>query len=197
MKILEKRPLALILCILLGGFSFFADCAWQAKLTIALVSFLAIGVIYTFDNLKHGRKPLVVISLLAFGMSPILSLLWSVSFYPNNIYDTNAQIEAKIYDIDYSSASVSLRCETEKINGKRDKHIFYVYLSKDEATTVRKYDVISFSADVKPLSSSDDGFDGKMYYASNGYSAVCSNVSDLTVIKNSLTLSRVDSTFFL
>ena len=72
MKILEKRPLALILCVMLGGFSFFADFIWQTKIILAAVSLLIIGAIYLFDNLKFGRKAIVIISLVAFCVSLLL-----------------------------------------------------------------------------------------------------------------------------
>ena len=41
MKIFEKRPLAIILCVMLGGFSFFADFTWQIKLICAAVIMVA------------------------------------------------------------------------------------------------------------------------------------------------------------
>ena len=69
MKILEKRPLALILCIMLGGFSFFADFGWEIKLIVSAVSLLSIGIIFIFDNLKKGRNALTVISLAALCIS--------------------------------------------------------------------------------------------------------------------------------
>ena len=100
MKILEKRPLALILCIMLGGFSFFADLANSIKIILSAVALLANGLIYIFDNLNKGRKPIVIVSLIAFSASLMLSALWSTLFFPNEYYDSNVQITARIYSID-------------------------------------------------------------------------------------------------
>ena len=49
MKIFEKRPLAIILCVMLGVFSFFADCTWQIKLILSTVPIVVIVGIYIFD----------------------------------------------------------------------------------------------------------------------------------------------------
>ena len=81
MKIFEKRPLALILSIMLGGFSFFIDFDWKIKLILVSVALLLIGVIYVFDTLKACRKPIVVISLVALSVSLLCSALWSSIFF--------------------------------------------------------------------------------------------------------------------
>lgn len=185
MKILEKRPLALILCIMLGGFSFFIDFTWKVKLIFAVVSLLIIGSIYLFDNLKVGRKPIVIISLIAFCISMLLSILWSCTFFPTEYYGSNVTVEARVYDIDNSESTTSvIVCKTEKINGVKDNHKFVAYVDKETSVYIRKYDVIKFTADVKELTSSDDGFDGKSYYVAKGFSAMLSNFDNLEVIDN-------------
>ena len=108
MKILEKRPLALILSIMLGGFSFFADLGWQIKVVLASVALLCIGVIYVFEDLKRGRNVLTITSLVSLALSLFLSCAWENSFYPDEHYDTNASISAKVYDIDNSGSSTSI-----------------------------------------------------------------------------------------
>ena len=194
MKILEKRPLALILCIMLGGFSFFADFTWQIKLSISLVALLAIGIIYLFEDLKRSRNVLVIISLVAFSISLLLSILWSFAFYPTKYYESEVNIEGKIYSIDDSKSSVSVMvCKTEKINGRRDNHTLILYVDKEMARDIERYDIVSFKAEISELSSSDDGFDGRSYYVSRGYSALCDNVTDLTFFGNEKNLA--DSLF--
>lgn len=191
MKILEKRPLALILCVMLGGFSFFADFIWQTKIILAAVSLLIIGAIYLFDNLKFGRKAIVIISLVAFCVSLLLSAVWSVSFYPTEFFGENVLVSGKIIDIDNSGASTSvIVCETKEINGKRDKHRLILYVDKELSYGIRKYDTLTFRADVNEFSSSDDGFDGRSYYLSKGYSALCDDVSDIALESNKV--NRID-----
>ena len=185
MKIFEKRPLALILCIMLGGFSFFADFSWEFKLIVSVSIFLLIGLIFVFETLKFGRKPIILISLVALILSLLLSIAWEISFYPNEYYNQNVEIDAKIYDIDNSGTSTAkITCKTSKINGKRDRHTVILYLNKDEVSRLKEYDIISFRADIEALAGHDDGFDGKSYYVSQGYSAIASNVSEITISDN-------------
>ena len=194
MKILEKRPLALILCIMLGGFSFFINFTWKVKLILSAVSLISIGLIYLFDNLKLGRKPIVIISLAAFCVSLLLSILWSCTFFPAKYYESNVTIEARVYDIDNSESTTSvIECKTEKINGYRDSHKFIAYVDKEISVHIRKYDIIKFTADVHEINSSDDGFDGRSFYISKGYSALINNFDNLEIIGNKV--DKVDSFF--
>jgi predicted membrane metal-binding protein len=185
MKILEKRPLALILCIMLGGFSFFIDFSWTTKLICSAVSLLIIALIYLFDNLKAGRKPIVIISLVAFCISMLFSILWSSRFFPIEHFNSNVTVEARVYDIDNSESTTSvIVCKTEKINGSRDNHKFIAYVDKEISVRIRKYDIIKFTADVNELTNSDDSFDGRSYYVSKGYSALINNFDNLEIIGN-------------
>lgn len=185
MKILEKRPLALILCIMLGGFSFFADFSVLAKLAIALSALSLIGIIFIFDNLKIGRKIIIVVSLIAFSLSVFLSLAWSYAFYPSEYYGDVVAVEGKITDIDNSgSSSAFIVCETDKINGKRDRHSLIMYVDKETALGIDEYDIITFTAKISELSTHDDGFDGRSYYVSEGYSAFANDVNEVDVIGN-------------
>ena len=194
MKIFEKRPLALILCIMLGGFSFFADFGWKVKLIAASLSLFAIFAIYIFNNLKQGRKPIVIISLASFCASMLLSALWACTFFPSKYYDENVEIEAKVYDIDNSSSSSTvLICKTEKISGKTDRHTMIAYVDKETSIYIRKYDVIVFTADLNELASYDDGFDGRSYYISKGYSATLDNFDNLEIKENKV--DKLDAFF--
>ena len=194
MKIFEKRQLDLILSIMLGGFSFFIDFDWKIRLILASVSLLAISVIYIFDTLKSGRKPIVVISLVALSFSLLFSSLWSGLFFPSKYYDTEAQIEAKIYRIDNSDSRTSLIVfKSEKINGKKSDRDFIAYVDREDSVYLRQYDIVSFSALVSEFSSYDNGFDGRTYYISKGYSAKLSGISDIIILENDV--DRVDLFF--
>lgn len=187
MKILKKRPLALILCIMLGGFSFFAGYSWQVQLVVSSVSLSIIVIIFIFENLKVGRKPIIIISLAAFASAVLLAMLWGFLFFPTNLYDKNCFIEAKVYDIDSSSSSTSvLILKSDSINGKKDKHAFIAYVNKEDVSDLEKYDTISFNAVISEFGGFDDGFDGKSYYLSNGYSARLSDLTDVTVTGKSI-----------
>ena len=186
MNVLKKRPLALILCIMLGGFSFFIDLDIVTKLVLAIVPIITLAIINIFDTLKCGRKLIVTLSLIALSLSIALSALWSFTYYPSEFYDSSVEIKAQVYDIDNSSSRTSvIVCKTEEINHKRDSHTILIYLDKSIATAIRKYDIVQFRADMSGFAEYDDGFDGRSYYVSLGLSAVGNNVSDLAVIDHS------------
>lgn len=185
MKIFEKRPLALILCIMLGGFSFFADFDQGFKLICASVPLVLIGIIFIFDNLKCGRKRIIVLSLAALSVSVVLSFLWSSLFFPTKYYDETVSVKAKIYEIDNSNSNTSvITLKTEEINGSKDRHTFISFVDKETAVRLRRYDVVTLNARLTELSSYDDGFDGKSYYISKGYSANLSDITDLEILDN-------------
>ena len=185
MKIFEKRPLAIILCVMLGGFSFFADFTWQFKLICAGVILTIILQLFIFKTLKPGRHPIVILTLSVLSISFILSAIWSATFYPSKYYGENVNVSARVYDIDQTQPySTKIICKTDKINGKKDKHTFIAYLDKDAATSLAKYDNITFDADICEFTKSDDGFDGKSYYVSKGYSAILDNITAIEVIGN-------------
>ena len=194
MKILEKRPLALILCIMLGGFSFSLDFSIKVKLILAGICLASISVMLIFQVLKRSRIVICLISLLALLISVLLSALWSYTFFPTQYYGQNVSLEARIYDIDNSGSTTSvLICKTNKIEAKKDKHTFITYIDKADAVKVKKYDVISFDASLSELKSYDDGFDGRSYYVSKGFSALLTNVTNLEVKENKI--DRFDSFF--
>ena len=184
MKIFEKRPLALILCIMLGGFSFFINFDWKTKLILSAISLLLISIIYIFDDLKRGRSPLRIASLSALSLSLILSAVFCAIFFPSKLYDSEVMIEAKVYGIDNSDQSTStIIFKSEKINGIYDRHTFISYVDKEEATSFSLYDVVSFKAVVSEFSNSGD-FNSKTYYAARGYSASLNELTDIQVHNN-------------
>ena len=194
MKIFEKRPLALILCIIVGGFSFFADYDIKCKLIIAAVTLAIISAIYIFEDLKRCRNAIVILSLVALSLSLVASSIWSAVYFPHDVYDTNARIKARAYDIDNSDSKTSvITLKTVQIDGKREKHKFIAYVDKSISVNIREYDVIEINADVVEFSDYDDGFDGRSYYISRGYSALLTNISDLEVIENKIDI--IDSFF--
>ena len=185
MKIFEKRPLAIILCVMLGGFSFFINLTWQIKLILAALPLLAIAIIYIFGNLKQGRKIIVVLSLIALCISFLLSALWSVLFYPAVYYGENVTLKGCIYDIDYSGVTnAKIILKTDIINGKKDKHTLILNTDKTTAAEFRKYDIVTINATISEIPNYDDGFDGKSYYVSRGYSGYIDDLQSFEIHEN-------------
>ena len=186
MNILKKRPLSLILCVMLGVFSFFADFRPVVKFIIAGFLIIAFMSTFVFKNLKLSRNAMVKISLACVFGSLIISALWSLSFFPNTYDGSDARISARVYEIDNSDSHTSkLTIKTDCIDGKKDSHKFYAYINKNLATNIRRYDAIEFEAVIHSyLDSSTDGI--KSYYVSDGYSGYVNNISALEITGNKI-----------
>ncbi len=187
MNILKNRPLSLILCIMLGVFSLFADFSITFKLICASVSITAFALLFIFKDLFSGRTKFIKIILVVVAITFLLSALWAYLFFPHQYYDKTVDISGRIYDIDdsgYASTAISLK--TESISGKADSHKLKVYLDKEQAKSLRKYDIISFKGEITELSSSDNGFDSRSYYITYGYSGFAECTGDITLLGNDI-----------
>ena len=82
MNLFYKRPLALILCIMISGFSLFLNTALEIRIAICIVSLAAIGLIFVFKDKFQGRKALCAICCVALSLSVFLGIMFSLLFYP-------------------------------------------------------------------------------------------------------------------
>ena len=184
MNILKKRPLSLILCIMLGGFSIFIDFALVNKIIIASLAMALSAALFFIRNIKWSRNKLLHISLIAFSVSVLLSALWSMLFYPTKYYDEKCEITGTITDVDYSgeyTTTVTVKCD--KINGKSHNYKLLCYVDKGCVMSNQEFSKVSFIGIIEEFSSTENGFGGKTYYASRGYSATVDDIDDLQVIK--------------
>ena len=184
MNIFERRPLSLILCIMLGGFSLFINFTTLQKAIICALCVAFFASTFIFDNKIPGSKLLLRIFALALSLGILLSLIWSLLFFPSKHYDTTVSVRAKIYDIDDSSYNAKIVLKTEEISSGRDRHKLLLYLDRDTAQDFRKYDVIEFEADLCAFEDDSDDSGGMGYYVSRGISAYLENAVNFTVIEN-------------
>jgi competence protein ComEC len=170
---------------MLGGFSFFADFTWQFKVILATLPLLGIAIIYIFETLKPGRKPFILLTLVALSVSILLSALWSALFYPTKYYDKIVSVNGRIYDIDNSkTTNAEIIIKTDKINDKWDNHTLILKVDKDTVTQFRKYDVVTINATLSEIPDYDDGFDGKSYYVSKGISGYLNDIESFEIHSN-------------
>ena len=184
MNILKKRPLCLILCVMLGGFSFFINSDTVLKLSLIISSLLAFSASFIFKNLLKGRVGLIRVCLIAFAVSVALSSLWNLSFYPRTTEEVPAEITGTICEIDNSGSTTSkITLKTKNIDGRKASHRIYVYIDKSLATEVQRYDVITFTSTLNPLNKRDNTTYNN-YYVADGISATAYDVTDLEILEN-------------
>ncbi|MBE6537265.1 MAG: ComEC/Rec2 family competence protein [Ruminococcaceae bacterium] len=167
MNIFEKRPLGLILCVILGGFSLFSFLSpLMRAICIAFsISFIIFAfVIKRFDTLIK----IVSIGLLS---SFLVSFLYfDVCFYPKELYGESTEFTAKVLDVDKKSDNLqSIKVKTRTVDSKKKslKLNINVYGKYDE---IKPGSIITFTAEPEELEKGED-FNFKNYYTSRGISA--------------------------
>ena len=167
MNIFNKRPLGLILCVILSGFSLFV--LFSPLIRVLSLIFAISLIIFAFVNKECSNLTKIVsISLL---LSFCASFLYfDVSFYPQDLYGEEKQITAKVLDIDNESETYkSVEVKTISINSQKRKIklMLNLYGTTEE---IKPGDIISFTTEIEALTNSK-GFDFKKYYTSRGISA--------------------------
>ena len=184
MKLFEKRPLSLILCIMLGGFSFFADRSRIISLTVASVSVFLFALTFILGDLPKGAKALVRVSCIAFSVSVMLAMLWNTLYFPSAHYETEIECVGTVITADHTESSHSaLVLKTEQINGSRDKHTIYITGEKSELSGINAGDKIRIYLYLSPINVTE-GFNRRAYYISKGYSALGSSPHSAEIISH-------------
>jgi len=195
MKLFYKRPLALILCIMVGGFSFLLDVDLAVRIAIAISSLAAIGLIFIFKDKFSGRMVLSISCCLALSVSIFLGMIFNSLFYPHKYYGKSLRIEATVQDVDHTRTDIStMVIRTAKIGEDQAAFTMTTSGSKDDFSGIVKGHKISLIGTVTPYANTDDGFDIRSYYTTKGYSAFLSAPSDV-VIEDYTEPSLVDSAF--
>lgn len=174
MNIFYKRPLCLILCVMLGGFVFFERGSVPLKHVIILAS--ALIFIFSSTATLIFKKGFVLSKAV-----PVL-LLISVIFsnvYFNRIFDASkkfdgeVEIKGTVYDIDDSPSYTStLFISTDSIDGRESSSGYKIILkvTKDDAAYAYENATVTFKAELAEIKATED-FDSRAYYFSRGISA--------------------------
>ena len=97
MDIFNKRPLGLILCVILSGFSIFV--LLSPLMRVIALSFSISLIIFAFATKRYGV--LLKIVSCALLLSFIASFLYfDVSFYPDDLYTVESEVTAKVLDVE-------------------------------------------------------------------------------------------------
>ena len=177
MKLFDKRPLSLILCIMLGGLVFFTRGNDFVKYAIPVFA-IGLIIIYLFSLILHSPKTILLTSGIALVISMLFSnLYFNGYFYAANRFDDEVSITATIVEIQgQTSYSSGYIIETDDINGEPfTRYKLSLYLDSEESEQLTVGSVISFKCEL-------ESFDDSTYLYSKGVSASCENVGDFCVI---------------
>jgi len=184
MNIFDKRPLSLVLCIMLGGFVIFS--LYEA-LRIFLIAFaLLLPLVPFFVKRLCKKRILFIISSIALLFSILFSYLYFDKHFKvyERFSDQETEIEGTVTDITQkNSYSKIITVKSKSIDGEKETVKLNLRLPLEEAKSIEISDSIVFKATLTDFVN-DDGVDRKSYYFSKGISADARNVKDIEIVKN-------------
>ncbi len=175
MNIFYKRPLSLILCVMLGGFVVCANFGQTARAVTAALSLILLAVFILTWILLKKRKLIIALTSLALLLSALFSYFYfERTFAPEELYGKAVKISGTVIEIDESSNhKTTLVVRTYEIDGKEAERKILVRISKEDGMYAFLGANTEFFGSVEPIESTDE-FDSKSYYYSQG---VCARVN--------------------
>ena len=177
MNIFDKRPLSLILCIMLGGFVIFSfSDGWIRYLLLAL-PLLSLCLLF-IPQLSKSNKMLSIICALALMLSTILSYLYfDVWFFVSDRFTEEVNVVGKIIETKEYDYYDSFTIKTHNVNGEilSSYHLKF-NIDKEEASKIDIGDEVSFSAVLSPPEND--------YQISQGINGIAEAVSNITTIED-------------
>lgn len=179
MNIFKKRPLSLILCIMVGGFSLFIDAGLVFKYVLIGLATLLFVSTFIFKGIFNQREVLTRIGAIAFIISLLLGMLFNFIYAPKTI-SGDAPIRALVKDVDYSNSSETTASVTIiEYNNSRVSYEALITADKDSLINVGRGDEIEFKGTL--VSFWDEDSKGASYYRARGYQAEVKGISNLVV----------------
>lgn len=192
MSIFNKRPLSIILTLMLGGFVIFS--VWNSPIRWFLLLILPlpciISLIFKFD--KYNRVCSIILSSLLL-LSFLLSYLYfDLDFKIYKRYKSEVDIVATVEEINPSSSySTGIVVKTQTIdNTKVRGYKVICYVNTADCNDVDVGDTVSFTSYISDF---DDG-ESRSYNFSRGISANATNIKDFKLIsRGGFSLSKTFS----
>ena len=180
MNIFYKRPLGLILCVFLCGFTLFSISGDLIKIIITALSASFIAAVLLLKNL---RRPLIIILAIILLVAIVFSyVFFDVFFYPGEYFGTKITVEGKVTHMESEGEySKVIHLETDAIEGIKEKHTLLVYLYGN-TDDIAVGDCLAVYGKLEDFSATDS-FDFKNYYTAKGISGKLTS-SEITVNGN-------------
>lgn len=127
MSLFEKRPLSLILFIMLCGFSAFVGFEPLICAVAVCIGAVAIPIIQSRRRLLKDHTVFAILCAGAFIVSVLFAMLWQALFFPHDYYDRDVIIVGTIEEVNNDGSRLVIK--SERIDGDDKKYRFALYLS--------------------------------------------------------------------
>ena len=170
MNLFYRRPLSLILCIMLGGFSLFAILPDVLK----PCSLLAIIPLLLVLTVRRFRRALAIVAFSALLVSFLSSYLYfDCWFKAYERFDGEVEVSATVTEIDksiYYSTTLTLKTDNIDDEAFSSAYNLRATVSPESALHLAKGCVVKFTCRLNAFEDSFD-FDANSYYTARGISA--------------------------
>lgn len=182
MRIFYRRPLSLILCIMLGGFLLFSFLDTSYSDVFIAIPLLLLAATFIKCDFIQRNKTLIRVALFALSFSMLLSHCYFNIWYKayERFDDERVSVVGTVYEItDYDYYS-KIYIRTDSINGEAlTKYNMVFYLEADEDYELEENDAVALSAELHSFSSEGENFNNEIYYLSRGFSAKLNEIEEL------------------
>lgn len=179
MNIFDKRPLSLILCIMLGGFVLFSVSNTAFRIAIIATGVCIIILSLILYRQQFSFKRLTFVCAAALLCSSLLSFLYFDCYYLAYTH-VDAPVEFT-GDVEYTETSYGRKQITVNCNEISNTNLssckILLLLPMDEAENISVGSEIVFTG--TPTAFSDEA---NTYYLSRGYSACVNDAKDVVII---------------
>ena len=174
MNIFDKRPLALILCMMISGFvAFSIGEVWlRSCVIVAAPLLLLIGIMK-----REWRKMLITLSIVL-AISILCSVLYfDILYFADSRFDGEVTVTAQVISKNESTRpNITIKCDS--VNEQPfTSYQLLVYPSSDQLSMIEVGDKIKFQGTIEAFDSSD-----KDYYISLGYNGIISEINSVKII---------------
>ncbi len=179
MNIFEKRPLSLILCIMVGGFSLFLDSPREIIYVLVGLGVILFIITFLFKALFAKRLLITRIATVAFIISLCCTMIFSAVSTPKQM-PANTKFKGVVTDIDYTKPdSTSMTVQILECDGNRVSYKSFISAGKDIITNIARGDTIEFCGELTAFTSETSA--QYRYYRARGYHCSITNLDNLTV----------------
>ena len=178
MKIFDKRPLSLILCIMLGGFVFFSYSIPAYKIAIPIIAVAIFTISFFILNIEKNKLILFRLCAVALLISSLFSYLYfDIHFSIYKRYDENAEIIATVDDIDTEATPLTITLIIETVNSVDEKGFKIItYTDYDTFTNISEGSSVKIVGTLSGFDSAEN------YYKSEGISAKLESISEIELL---------------
>ena len=180
MKLFDKRPLSLILCITLAVFVFFANTNESYAVFIAIAAAILVFILsFIFPHIFSKEKGAIRIAAILIIPTVFISNVYFNSYFKadSRFKDNTVKITGYVHEIDKKSSTTTDTAiiKTTDIDGSPfSKYTLIAYFTKEESQRLTAGAEISLVGNLSPFSE-------PTYNYGKGISAKITNIKDFSV----------------